>query len=58
MDYGDILIYIEQIIDAIEYEEINIKEIKAKLESLAEDIEDTIETPGDEFEDFRFDDLD
>ena len=58
MDYGDILIFIEQIIEAIEYEEINIKEIKAKLEDLATDIEDNIETSGDEFDGFAFDDLD
>lgn len=58
MDYGDILIFIEQIIEAIEYEEINIKEIKAKLEDLATDIEDNIETSGDEFDSFAFDDLD
>jgi hypothetical protein len=58
MDYGDILIFIEQIVEAIEYEEINIAEVKSKLEDLASDIEDTIETPGDEFEDFGFDDLD
>lgn len=58
MDYGDILIFIEQIIEAIEYEEINIKEIKAKLEDLATDIEDNIETSGDEFDGFGFDDLD
>ena len=58
MDYGDILIFIEQIVEAIEYEEINIAEVKSKLEDLASDIEDIIETPGDEFEDFGFDDLD
>lgn len=58
MDYGDILICIEQIVEAIEYEEISIAEIKAKLEDLATDIEDNIETPGDEFEGFGFDDLD
>ena len=58
MDYGDILIFIEQIIEAIEYEEINIKEIKAKLEDLATDIEDNIETSEDGFDGFGFDDLD
>jgi len=57
MDYGDILVYIEQMIESIEYDEINLLEIKQKLEDLAADIEDNVETSED-FEEFNFSDLD
>jgi hypothetical protein len=57
MDYGDILVYIEQMIESIEYDEINLLEIKQKLEDLAADIEDNVETSED-FEGFNFSDLD
>jgi len=57
MDYGDILVYIEQMIESIEYDEINLLEIKQKLEDLAANIEDNVETSGD-FGEFDFSDLD
>lgn len=58
MDYGDILVYIEQIIESIEYDEINMLEIKQKLEDLAADIEDNVEASGDDLGGFDFSDLD
>lgn len=58
MDYGDILVYIEQIIESIEYDEINMLEIKQKLEELAADIEDNVEASGDDLGEFDFSDLD
>ena len=57
MDYGDILVYIEQMIESIEYDEIDLLEIKQKLEDLAADIEDNVEPSGD-FGEFEFSDLD
>jgi hypothetical protein len=42
MDYGDILAYIEQIIESIEYEEIDLLEVKSKLEELTVEIEDNV----------------
>ena len=58
MDYGDILSFIEQLIESIEYNEIDLLEIKAKLEELAIEIEDNIEISGEDFDGFGFDDLD
>jgi len=58
MDYSDILAYIEQIIESIEYEEIDLLEIKSKLEELTVEIEDNVEVSGGDFDGFGFDDLD
>jgi len=58
MDYGDILSFIEQLIESIEYNEIDLLEIKSKLEELTVEIEDNIEASREVFEDFGFDDLD
>ncbi len=43
MDYGEIIIYIENIIEAIEFEEIDLLEIKSKLQGLTVEIEDNVE---------------
>lgn len=58
MDYGDILVYIEQIVEAIEFDEIDLLEIKTKLENLAVDLEDNLSTSEEAYEDFGFNDLD
>jgi len=58
MDYGDILSFIEQLIESIEYNEIDLLEIKSKLEELTVEIEDNIEISGEDFDGFGFDDLD
>jgi len=58
MDYGDILSFIEQLIESIEYNEIDLLEIKSKLEELTVEIEDNVEISGEDFDGFGFDDLD
>lgn len=58
MDYGDILSFIEQLIESIEYEEIDLLEVKSKLEELTVEIEDNVEISGGDFDGFGFDDLD
>lgn len=57
MDYGDILSYIEHIIAGIEFEEIDLLEVKTKLEELTIDLEETIETSNRVDGEFDFDDL-
>ena len=57
MEYGDILVYIENLIESIEYEEISLLELRNKLQELAIDIEESIET-SDNYGDFGFGDLD
>lgn len=57
MEYGDILVYIENLIESIEYEEISLLELRTKLQELAIDIEESIET-SDSYGDFEFGDLD
>ena len=54
MDYEDILNYIENIVEEIEFEEISISEIKEKLQELIEVIEDNRGMSGRELEDFDF----
>tara|TARA_R110000796_G_scaffold36204_3_gene92526 strand:- start:178 stop:345 length:168 start_codon:yes stop_codon:yes gene_type:complete len=43
MDYGEIIIYIENLIETIEFEEIDLLEIKSKLQELTVEIEDNVE---------------
>tara|TARA_R110002074_G_scaffold109730_4_gene236469 strand:+ start:592 stop:759 length:168 start_codon:yes stop_codon:yes gene_type:complete len=43
MDYGEIIIYIENIIEAIEFEETDLLGIKSKLQELTVEIEDNVE---------------
>jgi hypothetical protein len=54
MDYEDILNYIENIVEEIEFEETSIPEIKIKLQELIEVIEDNRGMSGRELEDFDF----
>ena len=55
MDYGEIIIYIENIIEAIEFEEINLLEVKSKLQELTVEIEDNVEVDNEGLEDYDFD---
>lgn len=57
MDYGDILSIIEYIIEGIEFEELDLSEIKSKLQELAIDLEENLGDFREEEEDFDFDDL-
>ena len=54
MDYEDILNYIEDIVEEIEFEELSILEIKEKLQELIIEIEDNRGMSGRELEDFDF----
>ena len=54
MDYEEILIYIEDIVESIEFEEISIHEIKEKLQEIAIKLEDNRGVGGRELEDFDF----
>tara|TARA_R110000744_G_scaffold84336_2_gene165049 strand:- start:284 stop:451 length:168 start_codon:yes stop_codon:yes gene_type:complete len=55
MDYGDIIIHIENIIEAIEFEEINLLEVKSKLQELTVEIEDNVEVDNGGLEGYDFD---
>jgi len=55
MDYEDILNYIENIVEEIEFEETSISEIKEKLQELIEVIEDNRGISGRELGNFDFD---
>ena len=57
MDYGDILGYLEELVEDIDFGEINLLEIKSKLQNLITEIEDRVDTAGDSYDDFDFDDL-
>lgn len=57
MDYGDILSIIEHIIEGIEFEELNLPEVKSKLQELAIDLEENLVDFREEGESFDFDDL-
>ena len=55
MELGDIIIYIENLIEAIEFEEIDMLEIKSKLHELAGEIEDNVNIDNEGLEGFDFD---
>ncbi len=55
MEYGDIIICIEDLIEGIEFEELDILEIKSKLQDLITNIEDNIEIDNGGLEGFDFD---
>jgi hypothetical protein len=55
MEYGDILIYVENIIEAIEFEELDILEIKTKLQELTVEIEDNIDIDNEGLSSYDFD---
>jgi hypothetical protein len=57
MDYSDILAHIEHMIEGIEFDELNLLEIKTKLEELASSVEDSIGTFGRDNDEFDFSDL-
>ena len=57
MGYEDIIIYIENLIESIEYEEISLLELRTKLQELVIDIEESIETSNN-YDEFGFEDLD
>jgi len=58
MEYGDILIYLENLIEEIESEDIDYLEIKSKLQTLTTEIEDNVEFGERDLENFSFSDLD
>ena len=58
MEYGDILIYLENLIEEIESEDIDYSEIKSKLQTLTTEIEDNVEFGERDLEGFSFSDLD
>ena len=55
MDYEDILNYVENIVEEIEFEEISIPEIKGKLQELIVEIESNRGMGGRDLGDFDFD---
>jgi len=58
MDYENILVYIENLVESIQYEEVSMLEVQMKLQELAAEIEESIETSGVSYDGFGFDDLD
>lgn len=58
MEYGDILTYIENLIDSIEYDDISLPEIKDQLQKLVAGIEETVENSEDLYDGFDFDEID
>lgn len=58
MDYENILVYIENLVESIQYEEVSMSEVQMKLQELAAEIEESIETSGVSYDGFGFDDLD
>lgn len=57
MDYGDILSIIEHIIEGIEFEELDLSEVKSKLQELAMNLEENLADFREEGESFDFEDL-
>lgn len=57
IDYGDILGYLEELVEEIDFEETTLTEIKAKLQHLISEIEDRIGDSGETYVDFSFEDL-
>jgi len=55
MDYEEILNYIENIVEEIEFDEISIPEIKGKLQELIDVIENNRGMSGRELENYDFD---
>ena len=58
MEYGDILIYLENLIEEIESEDLDLLEIKSKLSALALEVEDNTGFGERDLEGFSFSDLD
>jgi len=57
MDYGDIIINLENLVESIENEESSLLEIKTQLQELITDIEDNVEFGERDLVGFDFDDL-
>tara|TARA_B100001093_G_C26710596_1_gene963243 strand:+ start:887 stop:1063 length:177 start_codon:yes stop_codon:yes gene_type:complete len=57
MGLEDILSYIENIIETIEFDETTLSEVHDKLQELAIDLEDNLVTSGEEEEEFDFGDF-
>jgi len=57
MGLEDILSYIENIIETIEFDETTLSEVHDKLQELAIDLEDNLVTSGGEEEEFDFGDF-
>jgi len=55
MELGNIIIYIEDLVEAIEFEEMDILEIKSKLQDLVTNIEDNVDVDNEGLEEFDFD---
>jgi len=55
MELGNIIIYIEDLVEAIEFEELDILEIKSKLQDLVINIEDNVDVDNEGLEEFDFD---
>ena len=54
MDYGDILSFIEHLVEGIEFDELDLQEVHTKLQDLIVEVENTIET-NEEFDFGSFD---
>ena len=57
MGLEDILSYIENIIETIEFDETTLSEVHDKLQELATDLEDNLVTSGEGEEEFDFGDF-
>jgi hypothetical protein len=57
IDYGDILGYLEELVEDIDFGETSLLEVKNKLQSIITEIEDRVDTSTDSYEGFDFDDL-
>jgi len=58
VDYSDILGFLEEIVEEIEFDSINLNEVKEKLQSIISGIEENIGPSDDSYDNFDFDDLD
>ena len=58
VDYSDILGFLEEIVEEIEFDSINLNEVKEKLQSIISGIEENIGPSDGSYDDFDFDDLD
>lgn len=54
MELGDIIFYIEDLVESIEYEELDILEIKSKLQDLVTNIEEYTDIGNEGLEEFNF----
>lgn len=58
MDYGDIIIHLENLVESIENEETSLLEVKDQLQELIINIEDNVEFGERDLVGFNFSDLD